>query len=78
MDGVLAEISENPLAIDVRFLRGTDGLLQCRIGDWRIIFEIATARIIRVRRSSEPTHGSSHVTTASYPGAGVYDRSRIN
>jgi mRNA interferase RelE/StbE len=31
---------ENPYSGDVRFLRGTNGALRRRVGDWRILFEL--------------------------------------
>jgi mRNA interferase RelE/StbE len=40
IDSALLEMSDNPLAGDLKFLRGTRGALRRRIGDWRIIFEI--------------------------------------
>jgi mRNA interferase RelE/StbE len=40
IDSALLEMSDNPLAGDVKFLRGTRGVLRRRIGDWRIIFEL--------------------------------------
>ena len=40
IDRALSEISDDPLASDVKFLRGTRGVLRRCFGDWRIIFEL--------------------------------------
>jgi len=60
IDHALSEISENPLAGDVKFLRGTRGVLRRRIGDWRVIFEIDREKriilIVDVTRRASHTY----------------------
>lgn len=40
IEAALAEICDNPLSGDIKFLRGSRGALRRRVGDWRIIFEL--------------------------------------
>jgi mRNA-degrading endonuclease RelE of RelBE toxin-antitoxin system len=60
IDGVLAEICRDPLAGDVKILRGTRGVLRRRIGAWRIIFELDRDKnlilIIAVERRGSHTY----------------------
>jgi mRNA interferase RelE/StbE len=40
IDRALSQMMHDPLAGDVKFLRGSHGMLRRRIGDWRILFEL--------------------------------------
>jgi mRNA-degrading endonuclease RelE of RelBE toxin-antitoxin system len=40
INAALTDLSENPFSGDVKFLRGTGGVLRRRVGDWRVIFEL--------------------------------------
>ncbi len=35
-----SEMCEDPIAGDVKFLRGIEGALRRRVGEWRILFEL--------------------------------------
>jgi mRNA interferase RelE/StbE len=35
-----AELSKNPFHGDVKFLRGMNGVLRRRVGNWRLLFEL--------------------------------------
>jgi len=58
IDRVLSQIADDPLAGDVKFLRGSRGVLRRRIGDWRIIFEIDREK--RIVLITDVTRRGSH------------------
>jgi mRNA-degrading endonuclease RelE of RelBE toxin-antitoxin system len=51
---------KNPYAGDVKFLRGTDGALRRRFGDWRVLFELRKDKhlivILAVKRRGSNTY----------------------
>lgn len=40
IDRAFSEMCENPFKGDVKFLRGVDGALRRRVGDWRVLYEL--------------------------------------
>lgn len=48
VDEVFFEMRANPFAGDVKLLRGTDGTMRCRVGDFRILFELDRTQMLIV------------------------------
>ena len=60
INGAFSELSRDPLAGDVKLLRGTRGVFRRRVGDWRILFELDRVRklilIIAIKRRGSNTY----------------------
>ncbi len=60
IDAVLEEMFSDPYQGDVKFLRGSGGVLRRRVGDWRILFELDRKKklivITGVRRRASNTY----------------------
>jgi mRNA-degrading endonuclease RelE of RelBE toxin-antitoxin system len=40
IDRAFSEMCEDPFSADIKFLRGSDGALRRRVGDWRILYTL--------------------------------------
>ncbi len=60
IDAALGQISDNPYQGDFRFLKGSNGGLRRRVGDWRIFYDI------------EPEHQIIIVTAIKRRGSNTY------
>jgi mRNA-degrading endonuclease RelE of RelBE toxin-antitoxin system len=60
IDGAFSEMCHNPYQGDVQFLKGSDGALRRRIGDWRIFYDL------------EPEHKVIVVTALKRRGSNTY------
>jgi len=60
IDGTFSEMCRNPYHGDVQFLKGSDGALRRRIGDWRILYDL------------EPEHKIIVITAVKRRGSNTY------
>ena len=60
IDAAFSEMCYNPYQGDVRFLKGSDGALRRRVGDWRILYDL------------EPEHKIIVVTAVKRRGSNTY------
>lgn len=60
IDLAFREICSDPYSGDVKSLRGANGALRRRVGDWRILFDVYQKRrlvlVLSVRRRSSKTY----------------------
>ena len=60
VNAAFSEMCHNPYQGDVQFLKGSDGALRRRIGDWRIFYDL------------EPEHKVIVVTALKRRGSNTY------
>jgi mRNA-degrading endonuclease RelE of RelBE toxin-antitoxin system len=60
INSAFSEMCEDPFRGDVKFLRGLDGALRRRVGDWRVLYELNQEHkvivITAVRRRASNTY----------------------
>ena len=60
INAAFSEMRENPYRGDVQFLKGSDGALRRRTGDWRVFYDL------------EPQHKAIVVTAIKRRGSNTY------
>jgi mRNA interferase RelE/StbE len=60
IDAVFGQMRDNPYHGDIRFLKGSNGELRRRVGDWRILYEL------------EPEHKMIIITAIKRRGSNTY------